>query len=329
VTSSSILHRDNRGQPPLTMMAWRVHEFGPPDVMRFERVPRPNPGSGEILVKVEAAGVGPWDGWIRAGKSALPQPLPLTLGSDLSGEIIAVAPGVPDLRVGDQVYGVTNPRFIGANAEYALASAAMVSRKPTSLTYIEAASVPVIAVTAWQALFDQAQLKTGQTVLIHGAAGNVGAYAVQLARRAVLHIIATAGTDDISRVRGLGANTIIDFQKHRFEEQVRDVDAVIDLVGGETQQRSFQVLRRGGKLISAVSRPDQKLAETHGVEAAFFLVNVTSQHLAEIADLIDTGELKTHVGVVLPLGEAQEAHLMLEGVLPRPKGKIVLTVTAG
>src|SRR5919199_567617 len=168
----------NEDKTHSTMMAWRVHEFGPPSVMRFERVPRPDPGPGEVLVKVEAAGVGPWDGWIRAGKSALPQPLPLTLGSDLCGEIVAVGPGVSDLRVGDPVYGVTNPRFIGAYAEYALASAAMIARKPTSLTYIEAASVPVIAVTAWQGLFDQAQLTAGQTVLIHGAAGNVGAHAV-------------------------------------------------------------------------------------------------------------------------------------------------------
>ena len=310
------------------MMAWRVHEFGPPDVMRFERVPRPNPGPGEVLVKVEAAGVGPWDGWIRAGKSALPQPLPLTLGSDLSGEIVAVGPGVSDLRVGDQVYGVTNPRFIGAYAEYALASAAMVSRKPTSLTYIEAASVPVIAVTAWQALFDQAQLKAGQTVVIHGAAGNVGAYAVQLARRAGVRTIATAATDDIPFVRDLGADTVIDYRTQRFEEEVRDADAVIDLVGGETQERSFQVLRRGGKLISAVSRPDQHLAQSHGVEAAFFLVNVTSQYLAEIAGLIDGGKLRTRVGAVLPLADAREAHFMLERVRPQPKGKIVLAVGA-
>ena len=190
----------------------------------------------------------------------MPQPLPLTLGSDLSGEIVAVGPGVSELRVGDQVYGVTNPRFIGAYAEYALASAAMVSSKPTSLTYIEAASVPVIAVTAWQALFDQAQLKAGQTVVIHGAAGNVGAYAVQLARRAGLRTIATAATDDIAFVRNLGADTVIDYRTQRFEDEVRDADAVIDLVGGETQKRSFQVLRRGGKLISAVSRPDQDLA---------------------------------------------------------------------
>lgn len=314
---------------PVSMMAWRVHEFGPPNVMRFERVPRPNPGAGEVLVKVEAAGVGPWDGWIRAGKSALPQPLPLTLGSDLSGEIVAIGPGVSEPRVGDQVYGVTNPQFIGAYAEYALASAAMVSRKPTSLTYIEAASVPVVSVTAWQALFDQAQLKAGQTAVIHGAAGNVGAYAVQLACRAGVRTIATVATDDIPFVRNLGANAVIDYRTQRFEEAVRDADAVIDLVGGETQKRSFQVLRRGGKLISAVSNPDQHLAQSHGVEAAFFLVDVASQYLAEIAGLIDGGKLRTRVGAVLPIADAREAHFMLERVRPQPKGKIVLAVGAG
>src|SRR3954447_4547670 len=207
MTPSSIVPQADEEQTHSTMMAWRVHEFGPPKVMRFERVPRPKPGPGEILVKVEGAGVGPWDDWIRAGKSALPQPLPLILGSDLSGEIVATGPGVSELRVGEQVYGVTNPQFIGAYAEYALASATMVSSKPTSLTYNEAASVPVIAVTAWQALFDQAQLKAGQTVLIHGAAGNVGAYAVQLASRAGLRTIATAAADDVPFVRNLGADT--------------------------------------------------------------------------------------------------------------------------
>ena len=310
------------------MMAWRVHEFGPPDVMRFERVLRPSPGPGEVLVKVEAAGVGPWDGGIRAGKSALPQPLPLTLGSDLSGDIVAVGPGVSDLRVGDQIYGVTNPQFLGAYAEYALASAAMISRKSTSLTYVEAASVPVIAVTAWQALFDQAHIKAGQTVVIHGAAGNVGAYAVQLAHRAGVRTIGTAGTDDISVVRDLGANTVIDFQTQRFEDEIRDADAVIDLVGGETQMRSFQVLRPGGKLISTVSQPDQDRAKHHGVTAAFFLVDVTTDRLRKIAELIDRGELKTHVGAVLPLAYARDAHMMLEGRRPPPRGKIILNVEA-
>ena len=145
---SSIVPRSNEDQTLLSMMAWRVHEFGPPNVMRFERVTRPSPGAGEVLVKIEAAGVGPWDGWIRAGKSALPQPLPLTLGSDLSGEIIAVGPEVSDLRAGDQVYGVTNPQFVGAYAEYALASAAMVSRKPTSLTSITLQEVGELAFDA-------------------------------------------------------------------------------------------------------------------------------------------------------------------------------------
>jgi NADPH:quinone reductase-like Zn-dependent oxidoreductase len=326
MTTDSTSREEARGQVDTSMMAWRVHQFGPPETMQFERIPVPNPGPGEVLVKVHAAGVGPWDGWIRGGRSALPQPLPLTLGSDLSGEIQALGPDVSDLHIGDQVYGVTNPRFIGAYAEYALASAAMIARKPTSLTYIEAASVPVIAVTAWQGLFDQAELRAGQTVLIHGAAGNVGAYAVQLARRAGIRTVATAATGDIAYARDLGADTVIDFQTQRFEDEVRDVDAALDLVGGETQTRSFQVLRRGGKLISAVSPPDQDLAKKHGVDAAFFLVKVTTRHLEEIADLIDRGNLRTRVGTVLPVADACEAHFILEGRTPPAPGKMVLAV---
>jgi NADPH:quinone reductase-like Zn-dependent oxidoreductase len=328
MASSSIVTQVTEARTGPMMMAWRVHEFGPPQVMQFEALSRPEPGPGEVLVKVAAAGVGPWDGWIRAGKSALPQPLPLTLGSDLSGEIVAVGPGVSQRRAGEQVYGVTNPRFVGSYAEYALASAEMVSGKPNSLTHAEAASVPVIAVTAWQALFDHAQLRAGQTVVIHGAAGNVGSYTVQLARHAGVQTIATVSTADASFVRNLGANTVINYRSQRFEEEVRDADAVIDLVGGETQSRSFEVLRRGGKLISAVSRPDQDLAKQHGVEATFFLVDVTSRYLTEIARLLDGGELRTNVGAVLPLADAREAHIMLEGARPRPKGKIVLAVGA-
>jgi NADPH:quinone reductase-like Zn-dependent oxidoreductase len=174
-----------------SMLAWRVHKFGPPQAMILEKVPRPDPGLGEVLVDVHAAGVGPWDGWIRTGKSALPQPLPLTLGSDLSGTVAAVGSDISELAIGDQVFGVTNTQFLGAYAEYAVASAGMLAKKPSSLSYTEAASVPVVAVTAWQGLFDHARLEAGQTVVIHGAAGNVGAYAVQLARRARLRSIAT------------------------------------------------------------------------------------------------------------------------------------------
>jgi NADPH:quinone reductase-like Zn-dependent oxidoreductase len=233
---------------------------------------------------------------------------------------------VPDLRIGDRVYGVTNPRFIGAYAEYAVASVAMIARKPTSPTYIEAASIPVIAVTAWQGLFDEARLKAGQTVVIHGAAGNVGAYAVQLAHRAGIRTIATAATDDIAFVSNLGADTVVDFRTERFEDAARNVDAVLDLVGGETQKRSFEVLRRGGKLISAVSQPDQDVARSHGVDASFFLVKVTTQHLTEIADMIDSGKLRTRVGTVLPLANAREAHFILQGRRPGAKGKIVLSM---
>jgi NADPH:quinone reductase-like Zn-dependent oxidoreductase len=308
------------------MKAWRVHEFGPPEAMIFETVPRPDAGPGQVLVKVHAAGVGAWDGWIRAGRSALPQPLPLTLGSDLSGEVAALGSGISNMAVGDQVFGVTNTQFLGAYAEYAVASAAMLAKKPSSLSYVEAASVPVIAVTAWQGLFEQARLEAGQTVVIHGAAGNVGAYAVQLARRARLRCIATAGTKDIDYVRALGADKVVDYRTQRFEDEVEDADAVLDLVGGETQARSFQVLRPGGKLISAVSQPDQDRAKHYGVNATFFLVEVTTERLRRIADLIDRGELKTRVGAVLPLADAREAHMMLEGRRPRPGGKIILNV---
>jgi NADPH:quinone reductase-like Zn-dependent oxidoreductase len=309
-----------------SMKAYRVHEFGGPDVIRAENIDRPVPGAGEVLVKVHAAGVGPWDGWIRSGHSALPQPLPLTLGSDISGVVEAVGTEVKSFKPGDAVYGVTNPRFIGAYAEYAIASAGMIALKPKTIDDIEAASIPVIAVTAKQALFDQAGLKQGDTILIHGGAGNVGAYAVQLAHKAGLKVIATGSADDMEEIKRLGADHVIDHRASRFEDQVSQIDAVIDLVGGETQARSFSVLKRGGKLVSAVSQPDQNLAAKHGVTAGFFLVAVTTRELNEISALVDDNSLKTNVGTVLSLSDAVIAHEMLEGTKERAKGKIVLRV---
>jgi NADPH:quinone reductase-like Zn-dependent oxidoreductase len=309
------------------MKACRVHHFGPPDVISFEDVPRPAPGAGEVLVRVKAAGVGPWDAWIRAGKSALPQPLPLTLGSDLSGVVEAVGPGVTAVKPGTQVFGVTNPRFTGAYAQYAVASAGMIAPRPARLSDVEAASVPVVAVTAEQALFEHAGLVSGQTVVIHGAGGNVGAYAVRLARRAGLRIIATVGAREIEAVRSLGAEEVIDHRAMRFEDAVKNVDAVIDLVGGEVQARSFEILKPGGVLVSAVSQPDQEVATRRGVRALFFLVNVTTAHLTRIAAMIDAGELVPNVGAVLSLADARVAHEILEGARPRPGGKIVLSVS--
>jgi NADPH:quinone reductase-like Zn-dependent oxidoreductase len=183
--------------------ACRVHRFGPPDVITLEDVPQPVPGAGEVLVRVKAAGVGPWDAWIRAGKSVLPQPLPLTLGSDLAGVVEAIGPGVSHVAPGDAVFGATNPHFIGSYADYAIATAGMIAKKPATLSDIDGASAPVVAVTAWQALFDQARVTRGETALVHGGAGSVGAYVVQLAHRAGLRVIATAGQMDLAYVRNL------------------------------------------------------------------------------------------------------------------------------
>jgi len=307
------------------MKAVRVHSFGPPEVISIEDVPEPEPGDGEVVVQVKAAGVGPWDAWIRSGKSVLPQPLPLTLGSDLSGVIHSIGVGVEGLQIGDEVFGVTNERFTGAYAEYALAKAAMIAPKPKSLNHAHAASVPVVAVTAWQMVLELAQLAPGQSVLVHGGAGNVGAYAVQLAKRAGAMVITTVSAKDATYARSLGADGVIDYRARRFEEQVKDMDAVLDTVGGETLDRSYGLLKRGGILVSAATRPSNEKAEQHGVRALFFLVAVTTERLRKIAELIDAGKLKTEVGEVLWLNEARQAHEMLEGA-PHRRGKIVIKV---
>jgi NADPH:quinone reductase-like Zn-dependent oxidoreductase len=309
-----------------TMKAARIHRFGLPDVIAYEDVARPVPAAGEVLVRVKAAGVGPWDGWVRSGKSVLPQPLPLTLGADLSGIVAAIGPGVTDFAIGEPVFGVTNARFTGAYAEYAVASAGMLAGKPATVSDAEAASAPVVAVTAWQALFEQARVGPGQAVLIHGAAGSVGAFAVQFAHEARARVIATAGAADLDFVTSLGADLVLDHRASRFDDAVRDIDVVIDLVGGETQARSLSVLKPGGLLVSAVSEPDQALAARLGVRARFFLVEVTTMHLTRLAEAIDAGEFRTNLGCVLPLSEARVAHEMLAGMRPRPRGKIVLSV---
>src|SRR5215207_1145127 len=232
------------------MKVVRIHSFGPPEVIAVEDVPKPVPSAGEVIVKVEAAGAGPWDALIRRGNSALAQPLPLTLGSDLSGVIDSVGPGVERFKVGDEVFGVTSERFTGAHAEYAVAKADMIAPKPQALNYTHAASVPVASVTAWQMVFNFAQLRAGQSVLIHGGAGNVGSYAVQFARQAGAMVITTASADDVSYVRSLGGTGVIDYRARRFEEQVKELDAVIDTVGGEVLDRSYGVVKSGGIVVS-------------------------------------------------------------------------------
>ena len=310
---------------PLFARACRVHRFGGPDAIMVEDVAIPAPGVGEARVRIAAAGVGPWDAWVRAGKSVLPQPLPLTLGSDLAGVIDAVGEGVSGLAVGQSVFGATNARFTGAYAEAAIADAGRLAVKPGDVSDVAAAATPVVAVTAWQALFEQAKLERGETVVIHGAAGGVGAIAVQLARAAGIKVVGTAKASDIAFVMMLGAEEAIDFQSERFEDRAQNVDAVIDLVGGETQARSFGVLRRGGRLVSTVSPPDPAAAERFGVEARFFLVDVTTSRLEPIAVMLASGALSAGVGAVLPLADARTAHEMLDGSRPKPRGKIMLT----
>jgi NADPH:quinone reductase-like Zn-dependent oxidoreductase len=307
------------------MKAVRVHRFGPPEVISLDDLPKPEPGRGEVVVRVKAAGIGPWDALIRSGKSVLPQPLPLILGSDLSGEVDSVGAGVNELQVGDEVFGVTNERFTGAYAEYAVAKAAMLAPKPKRLNHTHAASVPVVAVTAWQMVFDFAQLSSGQSVLIHGGAGNVGGYAVQLAKRAGAVVIATASVENDSYVRRLGADGVIDYRARRFEERVKGIDAVLDTVGGETLDRSYGVLKRGGIIVSSAVQPSRETAEQHGVRAVFFVVQVTTERLKTIGEMIDGGTLQSEVGEVLWLDEARRGHEMLEGA-PHRRGKIVIKV---
>ncbi len=306
------------------MKAVRIHQFGGLDTLTFEEIPRPVPGKGEVLVHVRAAGVGPWDSLIRRGRSELHQPLPLTLGSDLSGVVEAVGPGTSAFQPGEEVFGVTNPLFIGAYAEYAVADAGMIGPKPKGLSAVEAASVPVVACTAWQMLFDHGQVDAGKRVLVQGAAGSVGAYAVQLAKDAGAEVVATAFTDAVDYVRSLGADRVIDVTKARFEDEVKEIDVVLDTVGGDTLDRSSQVLKPGGILVSVVAPPDLDKAARRGIRGVFFYVAVTTDCLAQIARRLDTGRLTPAVGEVLPLAEARLAHEMLAGK-PHKRGKIVLT----
>lgn len=308
------------------MKAARLLRFGPPDVIRNDDLPRPEPGSGQLLVRVKAAGVGNWDALVREGK--LPnESLPLILGFELSGIVEAIGAGVSGFKSGDEVYGATNEQLTGGYAEYAVPVAGSMAQKPKTLSFIEAASAPIVTVTAWQMLFDYANVTSGQTVLIHGAAGNVGAYAVQLARQAGLHVVATAASADHEYLRRLGAERVLDYRTERFEETVTGVDVVLDTVGGETQQRSLQVLKPGGILVSVVSPVSETAQKRFGVRAAYFYVDVTTARLNKITKLFDSGKLATDVGTVLPLEEARVAHEMLEGA-PHKRGKIVLRVVA-
>ena len=304
------------------MKAVRIHRFGPPEVIVVEDIPKPSPGKGEVLVRVAAAGVAPWDAIIREGKSKVsPQP-PLTLGSDLSGFVEEIGPDVNAFAIGDEVYGVTNPQFYGAQAEFAVAFAGMIAPKPRLLNHLEAASAPVVAVTAWQMIFEYAQAKSGDTILITGAAGNVGAYAVQMALQAGMRVIAVARSSGRELLRALGVETILDSSAAGYETSLPQVDAVLDTVDSDTVQRCSGAVKPGGRLVSVVST---QLPQRPGVQSVFFYAEVTSQRLLTITDLFEKRKISARVGSVLPLTETRSAHEMLAGA-PHKNGKIVLQV---
>ena len=310
-----------------TMKAVRFHEYGGPDVLRYEDAPRPEPKAGELLVRVRAAAVNAIDWKLRAGamRFMLDLPLPIIPGCDMAGTVAEVGAGVQGFQTGDDVYAMPRQE-VGAYAEYIVVQAEDAALKPHALDFVTAASLPTVALTAWQALFDVGGLQSGQTALIHGAGGGVGSMAVQFARHRGAKVIATASAEKIAFVQSLGADTVIDYRATPFEQAVRDVDFVLDVISGDTQARSWQTLRAGGTLVSTIPPapvPPPEIA-AHGVQGRGVAVAPNPAQLREIANLIDAGKIKTVVGKVLPLEQAQTAHEL--GEQGKVQGKIVLQI---
>lgn len=309
-----------------TMKAVRIPAYGGTDVLQYEDAPRPVPGTGEVLIRVIASSVNPFDCAVRAGyvSSYFNYTLPLILGTDVSGVVEAVGPDVSNCAPGDSVYTRVGVWRDGANAEYAVAAADDVVAKPASLDHIHAAVLPHVVLTAWQALFETANLTAGQTLLIHGAAGGVGHVAVQLARLRGANVIGTASVN-LPFLRELGVDEAIDYSTTAFDEVVRDVDVVLDLVGGETQQRSWNVLKPGGMLVSTVQAPSAETAAAHGVRQSMVVsAPPIGKVLAELATLVDAGKVKPEVSQVFPLRDIRDAHAAIEG--RHTRGKIALQV---
>jgi NADPH:quinone reductase-like Zn-dependent oxidoreductase len=304
------------------MKAVRIHRFGGPEVLQVDDVPDLKASDGKLVIRVSAASVNPVDYKIRMGgyPKVTEKDLPVTLGRDVAGVIDGAGGG---FAAGDEVYAHLDWAD-GGYAEYALCAPVGVAAKPSTLSMAEAAAVPLAATTAWQGLFDHGGLKAGERVLIHGASGGVGAFAVQFARIAGAEVVATASADQIERVRLLGAGQVIDHKAQKFEEVVHVVDLVFDLIGKDTQERSFQTLKRGGRLISTVQDPDQTKAAEAGVSAKRYMATPNAGQLTNFAKLIDTGQVKVTVAKAFDLDEAVDAHRCLEE--DDPHGKVVLKV---
>ena len=307
------------------MKAVVINKYGDESVLEYTDAPRPEPKADEILVKVNAAAVNPADWKIRDGMGErFGFKLPLILGGDIAGTIEEVGDAVKNFQPGDAVYGMTLSSLSGGYAEYAIAKPEGIAPKPESLDFEEAAAIPIAALTAWQAMFDLANLSNGQKILITGASGGVGSMAVQLAKAKGAYVIGTASGRNEEFVRSLGADEFVDYTKQNFEEVVKDVDVVFDTVGGDTQERAFQTLKKGGFLVTSAQTPSEEKARELTLEAARVFCKPSAQQLAEINRLIDEGKLKIHIETILPLTEVKRAHELSES--GRTRGKIVLTV---
>lgn len=305
------------------MRAARFHEYGPPSVLVVDLLPRPSPKEGEVLVRVQAAGVNPIDWKLRSGalKNYMPITVPHIPGLDVAGIVEEVGPGVSAFAPGDAVFG----RGIGTYAEYAAAPVATIARKPEGVSFDQAATLHVGGVTAWLGLFEMAHLEAGQRVLVQGGAGGVGALAVQLAHWKGAHVIATTSTANVAFVQSLGADEVIDYTAGPFEDAVHDVDVVLDTVGGEITQRSWGVLKPGGIMVVVAGMADPETAATHGVRtSAVRHPEVTTPMLEELGRLVESGALIPEIGAVFPLAGAAHAHAASE--TGHGRGRIVLQV---
>ena len=309
------------------MKAIRLHGRGGPHHLVYEDAPQPRPGAEEVLVRVYATGVIAnelkWDVTYQT-KAGSPRALPIP-GRDLSGVVEAVGHGVTEPAKGDEVYAMLDYGCDGAEAEFTIAVPKELAPKPRTLDHVQAAAVPLTALTAWQGLFEHARLVAGQTVLIHGAAGGVGGFAVQLARWAGAQVIATASKRNRDFLCELGASAVIDYTTTRFEEVVQGVDFVFDTVGGDTLHRSWQVVKPGGVLASVVSpRPSFAEAQAYNVRPVWFVVQPNREQLVRIGALIDEGKVRPIIDTVLPLSQARQAYE--QGAKGHTRGKIVLRV---
>ncbi len=310
------------------MKAIRIHTRSGPEAFVYEDAPQPHPGEGEVLVRVYATSV-MWQEptWAETWKTptGVDRDLPIP-GHDLSGLVAEVGTGVTDVAIGEAVYALTEFWRDGAAAEYAIARATDLAPKPRSLDYVQAAGVPLVGLTAWQALFDHARLSAGQSVLIHGAAGGVGSMAVQLAHWVGANVIGTASARNRDFLRGLGADEVIDYTSTRFEDMLHDVDVVLDTIGGDTMERSWSVLKKEGLLVSVFSPPPKEQAKAQSVRALFFIVQPNRAELIQIGDLIDAGQVQPVIETVFPLSEAPQAfERALSG---HTRGKIILRVVS-